>query len=114
MNLENLRQFCLALPGTTEDVKWEDHLCFNIGGKMYAITMLDGTTTVSLKVTDEAFEELIARPHIIPAPYLARYKWVQLEDMQALTDQEWKNYVKQSYELVKSKLPKKLQKELAL
>ena len=41
MNIPELQQLCKALPGMTEDIKWENHLCFNVGGKMFLVTSPD-------------------------------------------------------------------------
>lgn len=112
MNIERLREFCLSLPGTTEDIKWEDHLCFSVGDKMFVVSSMREGFTASFKVTPEQAEELTATPGIIPTPYMARYHWVLVQEPERLTDLEWENYVRQSYEMIKSKLPKKLQKEL--
>ncbi|WP_242928054.1 MmcQ/YjbR family DNA-binding protein [Pontibacter vulgaris] len=112
MHIENLREICLSLPGVSEDVKWGADLCFLIGGKMFCVTNLEGTPTVSFKVQDEEFEALTVSESIIPAPYMARNKWVQVQDWDRLTNQEWDHYVKQSYSLVKTKLTKKLQNEI--
>jgi predicted DNA-binding protein (MmcQ/YjbR family) len=108
MNIEELRKFCLAQKGATEDIKWGADLCFCIGSKMFCVTGFNPPMKVSLKVKDEEFDELCARPGIIPAPYTARYKWIYVEDVTAFTDKEWKHYILQSYELVKSKLPKRI------
>jgi hypothetical protein len=35
MNSEDLQGICEKLKGVTEDIKWEDHLCFNVGKKMF-------------------------------------------------------------------------------
>ena len=59
MNIEEIQQYCKSLPGVTEDVKWEDDLCFNIGGKMFAVASLSGGNTLSFKVTPEEFDLLI-------------------------------------------------------
>ncbi|WP_026236282.1 MmcQ/YjbR family DNA-binding protein [Pontibacter roseus] len=112
MNLESLREICLALPGVTEDVKWGADLCFLVGGKMFCVTGLEGDTGVSFKVKEEEFEELSVTPAIIPAPYMARNKWVKVQRWDRLTEAEWQHYVAQSYGLVKAKLPKKLIKEI--
>jgi predicted DNA-binding protein (MmcQ/YjbR family) len=112
MQIEALSELCLSLPGVTEDVKWGADLCFLIGGKMFCVTSLDGAPTVSFKMTDEGFDELAASTAIIPAPYMARNKWVQVQSWDRFTGQEWEYYVKQSYGLVKAKLTKKLQKEI--
>jgi predicted DNA-binding protein (MmcQ/YjbR family) len=114
MNIERLREFCLNLPAITEDVKWGHDLCFSIGAKMFAVTGIEGPFTVSFKVTPEQFGELTAKAGIVPAPYMARNNWVLVEVESQLSEKEWEEYLQQSYELVKSKLPKKLQKELNL
>lgn len=112
MDIEALREFCLQLKGTTEDVKWDNDLCFLVGGKMFCVTNLEGESRISLKVPDAVFDELVATDAIIPAPYMARNKWVQVMGWSRFSDTEWESYVKQSYELVKAKLTKKLQKEI--
>jgi predicted DNA-binding protein (MmcQ/YjbR family) len=112
MNLEQLRAYCLSLKGTTEDVKWGHDLCFSIGGKMYCVTGFEGPVTFSLKADDDEFEALCALPAIIPAPYLARHKWVYIQEDHTLDDKKLKELIAKSYELVKAKLPAKLRKEL--
>ncbi|SIT79145.1 MmcQ/YjbR family DNA-binding protein [Pontibacter indicus] len=112
MHIEKLRAYCLSLQGVTEDVKWGNDLCFLIGGKMFCVTNLEGDSSVSFKVSDAEYDELSVSAGIIPAPYMARNKWVQVQSWDRLTEQEWETYVKQSYELIKSKLTKKLQKEI--
>lgn len=81
---------------------------------MFAVTGVDGPFTVSFKVTAEQFGELTARDGIVPAPYMARNHWVLVEKAEELSETEWKEYLQQSYDLVKNKLTKKLQKELNL
>ena len=62
--------------------------------------------------TVEKFDELIERDGIIPAPYMARNKWVKLETLDALGDRELKAMINKSYEMIFSRLPKKTQAEL--
>lgn len=112
MDIEKLRAFCLALQGVTEDVKWGHDLCFLIGSKMFCVTSLEGDPSISFKVPDADYDELSTSAGIIPAPYMARNKWVQVQSWDRLTEQEWESYVKQSYAIVKSKLTKMLQKEI--
>ena len=115
MHIEAIQQFCKSLPGVTEDIKWEDHLCFNIGGKMFLVTSLTNQPlTFSFKATDDDFAELSHQPGFIPAPYMARHKWILCEDAAAVPQQQFENLARQSYDLVKAKLPKKLQKELEI
>lgn len=112
MHLEKLEEICNNLAGTTCDVKWGDDLCFLIGEKMYCVTGLEPPLVVSLKVTPEDFGELTTRIGIEPAAYLARYNWVSIKDPAALSLKEWEHYIRQSYQLVLRKLPRKLQKEI--
>ena len=115
MTLEHLRKHCSTLPHVTEDVKWGNDLCFLIAEKMFCVASLDphAGSRVSFKCTPEDFAELIERDGIIPAPYMARNHWVSLEKWSALRDNEIKAAVGKSYDLVKARLPKKLQKVLA-
>jgi predicted DNA-binding protein (MmcQ/YjbR family) len=104
MNIEELREFCLSLPHATEDIKWGHDLCFCIGGKMFCITGLEPPLQVSLKVKDEEFDDLSSSEAIMPAPYVARYKWVLVKEAGRFSRKEWEHYIRQSYELVKGKL----------
>ena len=112
MDLETLRNYCNSLPYVTEDVKWGHDLCFLIGGKMFCVTGFSNPIKVSLKVNDEEFEELSSHTGIIPAPYLARHKWIYIQEENVFTKKDWERYINQSYELVKAKLPKKILKDL--
>jgi len=115
MNIEDIQAFCTKLPAVTEDIKWENHLCFCVGEKMFLILGLDEVpTTSSFKVNEEDFEEIASRAGFKPAPYLARYKWVWTSDIRNLSKDEWEHYIKKSYNLVKAKLSKKTVKTLGI
>src|SRR6266852_2928681 len=116
MDIEWIRTYCLSLPHTTEKVQWEHDLVFKIGGKMYAVANLDLSTPnrISFKCTPEEFAELVEREGIIPAPYAARYHWVLLESPDILPRAELRRLVRNSYEMVAAKLPKKVRLELGL
>lgn len=112
MDLEQLRKFCLAFPGATEDVKWGADLCFCVGAKMFCVTGVDSSDGgVSLKCTPEKFEELIERKGIDPAAYVARYKWVHISNPDAVSPKELKELITTSYQLVFDKLPSKWKRE---
>ena len=109
MSIEWVRRLCLSLPHTTEVVQWGHDLVFKVGGKMYAAGPIEPPFDVwlSLKCTPEDFAELTERPGIIPAPYMARAHWIALENQDALPSAEVRRLIRQSYELVIAKLPKK-------
>ena len=115
MTIEDIQAICHGMNGVTEDIKWGHDLAFSIGGKMFCVVGLaDTPTTASFKVTDDEFEELSQQPGFKPAPYVAKYKWVFIEDINKMNKTKWKHYLKQSYELVADKLPAKLKKQLGL
>jgi predicted DNA-binding protein (MmcQ/YjbR family) len=108
MNIEEFRAYCLSLPGSTEGLKWGDHLCFMVHEKIYVITSLE-ETSASFKCDPEDFNELIARDGIQQAPHLAKGQWVKIEQLSVLNDRELKERIAASRNLVLSKLPKKIQ-----
>jgi predicted DNA-binding protein (MmcQ/YjbR family) len=113
MNIKKAKALCRSLPGATEDIKWESNLVFSVGGKMFAVSEAgDDAKGISFKVDDDRFLEMTDRPGIIPAPYLARAKWVHIEDLKTIADAEAAALLTRSYELVFAKLTKKLQREL--
>jgi predicted DNA-binding protein (MmcQ/YjbR family) len=114
MEVEWVREHCLSLPHTTEHVQWGSDLVFKIGGKMYAVLPLEPAPVwLSFKCTDEEFATLTDQAGIIPAPYMARAKWVALENAAALEPAEIKRLLRQSYDLVLAKLPQKTRAALA-
>ena len=114
MDIEILRSICLSFPAVTEEVKWGNDLCFCIGEKMFCVTSLEPPHTFSFKVTDADFEELSGSEGFKPAPYLARSKWVFVTDSSKLSRKNLKNYLRQSYDLIKAKIPKKQRKDLGI
>jgi predicted DNA-binding protein (MmcQ/YjbR family) len=109
MNCESIREFCLAFPRATEKLQWGDDLCFKIGGKIFAIVGLDNPR-LCFKCTPEIFAELIEREDIRPAPYVGRYKWVMLDRLDAVGWAELRVLIRQSYQMVVAKAPKKKRK----
>src|SRR5688572_6886019 len=114
MDLEQLRKFCLSFPGVTEDVKWGNDLCFSVGAKMFTVTGVEsGAGGISVKCTPEKFAELTERDGIIPAHYVARYHWVTIEQLNAVSPDELKSLIAKSYDLVFDKLPPKIKKTIS-
>jgi predicted DNA-binding protein (MmcQ/YjbR family) len=114
MDIETLQKICKSFPAVTEDVKWGHDLCFSIGGRMFCVAGLESPFKCSFKVSDEEFEELSTRNGFVPAPYMARAKWLLVSNDSRLSKKEWETYLRQSYELVKSKLTKKARTELGI
>lgn len=115
MTIEDLQTICKKLKGVTEDIKWEDHLCFNVGGKMFLVTSPDEVPhSATFKVADDEFDEYCNRKGFKPAAYLAKHKWVHVDDIKRLSKKQWEKGIITSYELISAKLPAKIKKEIGL
>ena len=115
MTIEDLMSICSSLPGTTTDIKWENHLCFNVGEKIYLITSPDEVPhTASFKVSKDDFAALTEKEGINQARYFAKGQWVSVDDIDILRGEEWKDYLAGSHALVASKLTKKKRTELGI
>ena len=112
-DIDWLRELCLSFPNATEQVTWGADLTFRVSGKIFAVTVLEPAKVwLSFKCSAEHFVELTERDGIIPAPYLARAQWVALESKEALKKEELAPLLREAYDLVFERLPKKTQQAL--
>jgi len=116
MNIVKTHAWCATLPGATLDHKWafEDsvHPVYSVGGRMFAMFSMKAgklTDTLMFKTDDARFLELTDREGIVPAPYLARAKWVRLEGVQRLSDAELKQLLGEAHRVILAKSSKKAQ-----
>jgi predicted DNA-binding protein (MmcQ/YjbR family) len=121
MDNERIRAFCLSLPHATETVSWGHDLVFwvgdrDIGGKMFAVTDLDGTGpgVLSFHCGAERFHELLEIEGIVPAPYSARAFWVMIERRDVLRQREYEDELRRAHALIYEKLPKRTKTVLAM
>jgi predicted DNA-binding protein (MmcQ/YjbR family) len=104
-----IRKLCLSLPDVTEDMPWADDLCFKVRGKIFTgMVLADGRfPRLTLKCEPDKFQELLEIEGISPAPYVGRYKWILLETSNVLPAGELEALIRQSYDMVVAKAPKK-------
>lgn len=114
MKPESLRALVGAWPGVTEDIKWGTDLVFSVAGKMFCVLDTGDSARLSFKVEDERFLELTERPGVIPAPYLARARWISVVEPRALAESELDALLRRSYQLVRAKLTKAEQRRLGM
>lgn len=113
MTVDQIRDCCLLLPAVTEQIQWQDNLVFKVKGKIFLVQGLEPGSGTSLKCTEDEFYTLPELPGIRPAPYLARAKWIQIDPIECqFSTDEMVRLIRQSYDLVVSKLPKKTQQQL--
>ncbi len=114
---EQFNQHCATLKGTTHVIQWGGADVWKIGGKIFAIAPRVGEgefQTISIKVNDFVYEILTQKDGIVPAPYLARAKWIQIQSPDAMTDEDLIQHVTDAYEIITTKLTKTLRHELGL
>lgn len=113
MNASWVRDLCLSFPSATEHVIWGNDLTFKVGGKMFAHVVLEPAPVwLSFKASPVTYFELIELQNIVPAPYLARARWVALETKDALPSAELSVLLRDAYDLVAAKLPRKTRESL--
>jgi predicted DNA-binding protein (MmcQ/YjbR family) len=104
MNVDSVRAYCLSFPQARENLQWGETLCFKVAGKIFVTLSLDAVPqTLCLKCTPEKFAELCEQEGISPAPYVGRYKWVLLERLDVLANEELEELIRRSYEMVAAK-----------
>ena len=109
MKVESIRAHCLSMPQATEDIKpeWGDSILFRIAGKIFAsMSLTEVPLNMNVKCTPERFAELLEVDGVRPADYVGRYQWINFRTEGVFRDAEIKELIRESYENVKSKLPK--------
>jgi predicted DNA-binding protein (MmcQ/YjbR family) len=121
MDNERIREICMGLPHVVETVNWGHHLVYwagdrEIGGKMFAMTDLDGTGAGVLwfHCGAERFHELLENDGIVPSPYLAKAFWVTLERWDALRPREIEEELRRAHALIFESLPSRTRTILAM
>lgn len=117
MTREEFDTYCSGLKATTHIIQWGNASVWKVGGKIFAIFPKWGKgehEKLSFKCSDLTYTILCEQPHIIPAPYLARAKWVQIDAEKAMSDEAIKEYIEAAYTIIMGKLTKTLRKELGL
>ena len=116
MNIEQVREYTLSLLGVTEDQPFGDDLItFRLEGKIFVCLSLgadehdmqvSSEPRLALKLSPERNEELRSQfSAVTPAWHWNKKHWsdVYYEQVEDALIQEW---IKESYQLVASKLPK--------
>ena len=117
LNIKEFNDYCGSLRATTHVIQWGNASVWKVGGKIFAICSRWGKgieEKYSFKCSELSFSILIEQEGIIPAPYLARAKWVQLETHAAMSDEDIRAYIKNAHEIISKKLTKAAQKELGI
>ena len=113
MNIEDVREYALTLPGVNEDMPYgPDWLIFRIEGKIFLHIWLESPEpTCAVKLEPELGQSL--REHydgVRPAYHLNKVHWNDIY-LDMIDEELTKQWIRQSYELVLNKLPRKLREK---
>ena len=115
MDVESLREYCLAKPGATEDTPFgEDVLVFKVAGKIFALASLDEVPArANLKCDPDLALELRDRyEQVQPGYHMNKKHWNTVEIVSGIPEPELRRMIDHSYELVVKSLPKAQQARL--
>lgn len=112
MNIEDVRAYCLALPGVTEDMPYgPDWVVFRIEGKIFLHISLE-RRLIAIKLLPEHGEELRDKyAAVTPAWHMNKKHWNDIIIENTFPDESIEGWIMESYDLVKSKLTKKLKEK---
>ncbi|PHQ69538.1 MAG: hypothetical protein COB93_07830 [Sneathiella sp.] len=117
MTRDEFDDYCRTLPAVSNVIQWGNASVWKIGGKIFAICSHWGegeAQKISFKCRDLSYRILCDQDHIVPAPYLARAKWVQLTSPEAMNDTDIKAYINEAYAVIAAKLTRAARKDLGI
>ena len=115
MQIESLRKYCLSFPGASEGLQWGECLLFRVANKIFVnVTLADTPPRAWVKCTPGRCAELLEIEGIRRAPYIGKHDWVELERLDLLPDDEMRELITESYQNIRSKLPRSVQANLGV
>lgn len=115
MNIEELRDYCLAMDGVTEKTpfgrfarRYDSILVFYVLEHMFCFVDMDDFTYVTVKSTPDEIEDIRMNHSSVSSPLNPSLRhWIQLNLNGDVSDSEIYSLVKRAYEIVKTKYTKK-------
>jgi predicted DNA-binding protein (MmcQ/YjbR family) len=108
MDIEKFRSICLGLKDVSEEFPFgPGALVYKVKGKMFALTDLEMFESVNLKCDPEEAIELRERyPAVQPGYHMNKAHWNTILMDNSISDKLIEKWIVDSYNLVRSKLPK--------
>jgi len=109
MNIETLREYCMARSGATESFPFDEvTLVFKVGNKIFALADTESRpTTLALKCDPERAVQLRETyTAVVPGYHLNKKHWNTITIDGSIRSSEVQDWIDHSYELVRKSLPK--------
>ncbi|MCT4615664.1 MAG: MmcQ/YjbR family DNA-binding protein [Marinifilaceae bacterium] len=114
MNIEQLREYCLSKKECTESFPFDQEtLVFKVLDKIFLLTNIEGEFRFNIKCDPE--KAILLREQyagVIPGFHMSKKHWNTVIVDGSISDTILKGWIDDSYELVVSKLSKKLQAKI--
>lgn len=114
MNIEEFREYCLSKPGARDKMPWAEReysslMIFEVGEKWFGLVDIDSFEFCNLKCDPEKSLDLQSRYRgVKPGWHMNKKHWISVYFHSDVPDSVIRELVDHSYELVFSKLPRKL------
>ena len=114
MNIEEIRDYCLAKAGVTEDMPFgEDTLVFRVGEKLFLLTSLSQGDRFNVKCDPERAIELREQyAEIQPGYHMNKKHWNTVHTNGSLSRRQICDMIDHSYDLVLKSLPKSIREQM--
>ena len=114
MDIETFRLYCLAKPGASEHLPFDDRtLVFKVGGKMFALCDVEEFDGVNLKCDPERAVELREQyDAVTPGYHMNKTHWNTVKVDGDVNGRMLQELIDHSYELIVSSLPKREREKL--
>ncbi len=114
MNIEEIRDHCLAKPGVTEGLPFgEDTLVFKVDEKIFLLISISDSTHFNVKCDPERAVELREQyAEVQPGYHMNKKHWNTVSADGSLTRKQLREMIDHSYDLVLKSLPKNTQAEI--
>jgi predicted DNA-binding protein (MmcQ/YjbR family) len=115
MNLDQFREYCLHFKGATEELPFDENtLVFIVMGKMFSLCNMLEFEFCNLKCDPEKSLELREYyPEVTPAWHMSKKHWNSVNFNGELNDNQIREWISDSYNLVVEKMSKKLKEKLS-
>jgi predicted DNA-binding protein (MmcQ/YjbR family) len=109
MMIDDLREICLALPGTSYDFPFDEETCvFRVRKKMFALAGINTSPAhVTLKCDPDLARDLrVAYQGIVPGYHMNKEHWNTVDTGADVPCDKVEWLIRHSYDLVVASLPK--------
>ncbi len=117
MDIEELREYCLSLNGTKENIPWSEPqysmlMTFTVGGKWFCLADIE-KKFIDVKCAPDAISEMQSRYQgAFPAWHMNKNHWLGVKLESDVPDNVIKELLTDGYRLIVSKLPKAIKESL--